>query len=125
MTRAVLPNTSAREQWLVAGLVDRTTNHCARGPPLDGSEADDADAPYLVSDLEERFEDHHVAIACSLGVEHTACMQQSVQEGSANVLTSGQQSPRNTALAHPQTKQSRIALSLCSSWTWRRAGLAP
>ena len=25
MTRAVLPNTSAREQWLLSGLVDRTT----------------------------------------------------------------------------------------------------
>ena len=44
MTRAVLPNTSARERWLRAGLLDRTTNHWARAPPLDGGEGDDADA---------------------------------------------------------------------------------
>ena len=42
MNRAVLPNTSAREQWLLAGLVDRTTNHRARAPLLDGGADDDA-----------------------------------------------------------------------------------
>ena len=29
MTRAVLPNTPSREQWLLAGLIDRTTNSLA------------------------------------------------------------------------------------------------
>ena len=43
MTRAVLPNTTAREQWLLAGPADRTTDHWARTPPLDGGEVGDAD----------------------------------------------------------------------------------
>ena len=43
MTRAVLPNTSAREQWPLAGLKDSTTNHYAGTPPLLGGEDKDAD----------------------------------------------------------------------------------
>ena len=44
VTRAVLPSTSAREQRLPPGLVDRTTNHWALTPPLDGGEDEDTDA---------------------------------------------------------------------------------
>ena len=44
MTRAVLPHTSAREQWLPGGLRDITTDQWARAPPLEGGEGDDADA---------------------------------------------------------------------------------
>ena len=43
MTRAVLPNTPAREQWLLARLFDRTTNQWARTPPLDGGDNEVAD----------------------------------------------------------------------------------
>ena len=43
MTRAVLPNASAREQRLLAGLTDRATNDLARTPHLDGREDEDAD----------------------------------------------------------------------------------
>ena len=44
MTRAVLPNPSARAEWLLPGLTDRTLNHWARAPPLDGGDGnDDAD----------------------------------------------------------------------------------
>ena len=39
MTRAVLPNTSAREQWLLAGLVDPW----ARTPLVDGGRDGDVD----------------------------------------------------------------------------------
>ena len=43
-TRAVLPNPSAREEWLLAGLEDRALRHWARAPPLDrGYSDDDAD----------------------------------------------------------------------------------
>ena len=31
-----------REQWLLAGLMDRAANHKARTPPLDGGEDEDA-----------------------------------------------------------------------------------
>ena len=40
MSRTVLPNTSARDQWLLAGLIDRATSHWARAPPLDGGDED-------------------------------------------------------------------------------------
>ena len=43
MTRAVLPNTSAREQWLLARLIDRAVSHWVRAPPLDGGNDDEAD----------------------------------------------------------------------------------
>ena len=43
MTRAVLPNISAREQWLLAGLKDRAACHWTRAPPLDGGDDEDAD----------------------------------------------------------------------------------
>ena len=44
MTRAVLPNPSARAEWLLTGLIDRTLNHWALAPPLDrGDGNDDAD----------------------------------------------------------------------------------
>ena len=37
MTRAVLPNPSARAEWLLASLKDRPLSHWVRAPPLDGS----------------------------------------------------------------------------------------
>ena len=40
MMWAVLPNTSAREQWLLSGLVGRTTSHGALAF-LDGGRDDD------------------------------------------------------------------------------------
>ena len=43
MTLAVLPSTSAREERLLAGLIDRVTSHWIRAPPLDGGDDDDAD----------------------------------------------------------------------------------
>ena len=43
MTRAVLPNTSAREQWLQAGRTDRATGHRSRAHPLDGGDDEDTD----------------------------------------------------------------------------------
>ena len=39
------PHTSAREHWLLAGLIDRAASHWIRPPPLDGGDDDeDADA---------------------------------------------------------------------------------
>ena len=43
MTRAVLPNTSAREEWLLGSLIDRGTGHQIRAPPLNRGDDDDAD----------------------------------------------------------------------------------
>ena len=44
MTRAILPNPSARAEWLLANLIDRAVSHRVRAPPLDGrSDDDDAD----------------------------------------------------------------------------------
>ena len=42
-TRAVFPVTSAREQWLLAGLTDSAASHWVRAPPLDGGDDEDAD----------------------------------------------------------------------------------
>ena len=41
MTRAILPNPSARDEWLLAGLIDRALNHWGAALPLDGGEDDD------------------------------------------------------------------------------------
>ena len=40
MTRTILPSSSAREQWPLSGLIDRTTCRLARAPPLDGGDDD-------------------------------------------------------------------------------------
>ena len=40
-TRAVLPNPSARAEWLLAGLIDRSLSHWARTSSLDGGGGDD------------------------------------------------------------------------------------
>ena len=40
MTRAVLPNPSARAEWLFAGVIDRALNHWGHVPPLDGGMGD-------------------------------------------------------------------------------------
>ena len=59
MTRAVLPNTSAREQWLLAGLKDRATNLWARTPPsVDGGEDEDADTGTDTSVLDDNNDDN-------------------------------------------------------------------
>ena len=44
MTRAVFPHTSARADWLLAGLIDSVTIHWVRAPLLDGGDDEDADA---------------------------------------------------------------------------------
>ena len=40
MTRAVLPNPSARAEWLLAGIVDRALNNWGHVSPLDGGIGD-------------------------------------------------------------------------------------
>ena len=40
MTRAVLPNPSARAEWLVAGIIDGALHHWGHVPPLDGGLGD-------------------------------------------------------------------------------------
>ena len=40
MTRAVLPNPSARAEWLFAGIIDRAVHYWDRVPPLDGGIGD-------------------------------------------------------------------------------------
>ena len=46
MTRAVLPNPSARAEWLLAGIIDRALHHWGHVSPLDGGigERDHADS---------------------------------------------------------------------------------
>ena len=36
MAHAVLPNSSAREEWLFAGIIDRALHHWGHVPALDG-----------------------------------------------------------------------------------------
>ena len=40
MTRAVLPNPSARTEWHLAGIIDRAFHHWGHVPPLDGGVGD-------------------------------------------------------------------------------------
>ena len=40
MTGTVLPDPTARAEWLLASLIDRVLSHCVRAPPLDGGDAD-------------------------------------------------------------------------------------
>ena len=41
---AILPNPSARAEWLVAGPIDKALSHYVRAPPLDaGGDDEDAD----------------------------------------------------------------------------------
>ena len=40
MTRAVLPNPSARAEWLLAGIIDRALHHWGHVLPLDGGLGD-------------------------------------------------------------------------------------
>ena len=40
MTRAVLPNPSARAEWLLAGIIDRALHHWGHVPALDGGPGD-------------------------------------------------------------------------------------
>ena len=42
MTRAVLPQTSVRVEWLLAGLIDRVTSHRVPARPLEGGDDDEA-----------------------------------------------------------------------------------
>ena len=43
MTRAVLLNISVREQWPLAGLIDRAASHWIQAHPLDGGDDEDTD----------------------------------------------------------------------------------
>ena len=40
MTRAVLPNPSARIEWLLGGIIDRALHHWGHVAPLDGGIGD-------------------------------------------------------------------------------------
>ena len=40
MTRAFLPNPSARAERLLAGIIDRAVHHWGDAPPLDGGPGD-------------------------------------------------------------------------------------
>ena len=40
MARAVLPNLSARAEWLFAGIIDRALHHRGHVPALDGGPGD-------------------------------------------------------------------------------------
>ena len=40
MARAVLPNLSARAEWLFASIMDRALHHWGHVPPLDGGPGD-------------------------------------------------------------------------------------
>ena len=40
MARAVLPNPSARAEWLFAGIIDRALHHWGKVPALDGGPGD-------------------------------------------------------------------------------------
>ena len=40
MARAVLPNPSARADWLFAGIIDRALHHWGHVPSLDGGPGD-------------------------------------------------------------------------------------
>ena len=44
MARAVLPNPSARSEWLLAGIIDRALDHWGHVPPLDGGPGDHENA---------------------------------------------------------------------------------
>ena len=44
MTRAVLPNPSARADWHLASISDRALNHRGHVPPLDGGTGDNGNA---------------------------------------------------------------------------------
>ena len=54
MTRAVLPNTLAVEEWFLAGSIDRALSHWVRAPPLDGGDDDD-DADTVNTSFLSRF----------------------------------------------------------------------
>ena len=43
MTRAVLPDTTVRERWFLAGLTDTAASHWVRTPPLDGGDDEHAE----------------------------------------------------------------------------------
>ena len=77
-----------------------------------------------VSDLEDRL--GWFTMACSLGFKYTVYTLQIVQDG-VPTLTQLANRRRGTQLLHELTEKSRyqafLANSLCSSWTWRRAGL--
>ena len=58
MSRAVLPNPSARAEWLLASLIDRALSHRFRAPPLYGGDEDaDAGTDTAIPDDDEDFDD--------------------------------------------------------------------
>ena len=73
MTRAVLPKTSARAEWLLADLIDRVASHWTRAPPPDGGDdVEDADAG-TDSTLPDDDNDH----LASLSSQQTTAIQAS------------------------------------------------
>ena len=50
MARAVLPNLSARAEWLVAGVIDRALHHWGHVPALDGGPGDDSETDTAIPD---------------------------------------------------------------------------
>ena len=55
MLRAVLPYSSARAEWLLAGITDRALGRWACAPPLDGE--GDQDAGSAIPDDDNDFDD--------------------------------------------------------------------
>ena len=70
---AVLPNPSARAEWLLASLIDRALNYGAWAPPLHGGDGDDdADTRTDTTIPDDDNED-----VASLTSQHSTSLQQS------------------------------------------------
>ena len=66
MTRAVLPNPSARAKWLLAGLIDRALNHWGHVPPLGGGIGDNDHATSETDTaIPDDDDDHDIASLAS------------------------------------------------------------
>ena len=73
MTRAVLPHTSARSKWHLAGLLDRVASHWIRARPLDGGD-DDEDADEETDTTVPGDDNDDIA---SFNSQHTTAIQTS------------------------------------------------
>ena len=66
MTLAVLPNPSARAEWLLASIIDRALNHIGHVPPLDGGTGDNDHADSeTVTAIPDDDDDHDIASLAS------------------------------------------------------------
>ena len=66
MARAVLPNPSARAEWILAGIIDRALHHFGHVRPLDGGPGDhDLDD----SETDTAVPDDDIASLASCSVE--------------------------------------------------------